>query len=460
MVTGRSGERDPAGPVLRRRRHRPGRRTPDRVRRRISRQRLQGRCRGATLPTVDRPASWHSLSPTTDLTARDQATVVLDRGVLTTFGGFGAGTVPGTVAVGTHLADTWQRPIGGRGPWQLVTPLRVEAVPIAREGPAFALDPVRHRLVLFGGLNGDTTLADVWTADLSRPGRPRWSQLCAPNGTVSCGTGPTARWGSHAVYDPDGNRFIVFGGSTGTGTSTNDVWALDLRGQPTWHELVVEGPRPAARWSAASGFDPVRRRLVVFGGQTGPDASGGTTLHDTWALSLDGTPKWTQLAVTGPQPAPRRSPAGAVRVSRNGTQLLVAMGLTTTAGTHHARRVVARPRQRRRGLGPARQRTTHQRWHRRHAARPPVSTHRARDPPPRRIRPRREPRSPTKSGRSACGTTPGPDCPAEPWRRPASSWGIPRWVRNGPDASPSLRRQRLREGPPRCRGSGQRLAWP
>ncbi len=284
---------------------------------------------------ADHPASWHSLSPTTGLTARDQATVVLDRGVLTTFGGFGAGTVPGTVTAGTHLADTWQRSLGSRGRWQLVTPIRPEAVPIAREGAAFALDRVGHRLVLFGGLNGDTTLADVWTADLSRPGRPRWSQLCAPTGIASCGAGPTARWGSHAVYDPDGDRFIVFGGSTGTGTSTNDVWALDLSGHPTWHELVVEGPRPVARWSAASGFDPVRRRLVVFGGQTGPDASGGTTLHDTWALSLDGTPRWTQLAVTGPQPAPRRSPAGAVRISRKGTQLLVAMGLTTTAGTHH-----------------------------------------------------------------------------------------------------------------------------
>jgi hypothetical protein len=286
---------------------------------------------GLVLPVDGRPAAWHSLAPVTGLTARDQVTVVLDRGVLTAFGGFGSGSFPGTVDAGTHLADSWQRAIDRRDRWRLVTPLDPAQVPLAREGTAYALDERNHRLLLFGGLDGDTTLADVWVADLSRPGRPRWRQLCS---AASCGAGPSARWGGHAVYDPAGDRFVVFGGLTASGATANDVWALKLGDDPTWHELAPDGPAPAARWSAAYGFDPVRRRLVVFGGQTGPDGS-GAALDDAWALSLDGPPRWTQLALTGERPAPRRSPAGAIRRRGRHASLVVAMGLTTSTGEHH-----------------------------------------------------------------------------------------------------------------------------
>ena len=76
---------------------------------------------GLTLPTDRRPAAWHMLSPTTALTARDQATLVVDDDVVTAFDGFGAGTLPGTLDAGTHLADTWQRQLNrrGRGTWRL-----------------------------------------------------------------------------------------------------------------------------------------------------------------------------------------------------------------------------------------------------------------------------------------------------------------------------------------------------
>ena len=75
-----------------------------------------------TLPGNGSPSTWHTLSPVTPLTARDQAALVLDDGVLTTFGGFGAGTLPGTVDAGTHLADTWQRSLHRRDRWRLATP--------------------------------------------------------------------------------------------------------------------------------------------------------------------------------------------------------------------------------------------------------------------------------------------------------------------------------------------------
>jgi Galactose oxidase, central domain len=286
---------------------------------------------GLSVPADGSAPRWHTLSPTTPITARDQASVVLDEGLLTAFGGFGSGTFPGTFGAGTHLADTWQRPLGRRAAWRLATPTDEIQVPIAREGAAHALDIAGHRLLLFGGLDGDTTLTDVWVAELARPGRPRWDQLCSP---TSCGQGPSARWGAHAIYDARGERFVVFGGLTEDGVTTNDVWSLDLRGTPTWHELTPPGPRPAPRWSAAYGFDPTGRRMVVFGGQTGPDAT-GVGLQDTWALSLDGDQRWSQLAATGPLPMPRRSAAGAVRVTAERTELIVATGLTVAGSIHH-----------------------------------------------------------------------------------------------------------------------------
>ncbi len=290
---------------------------------------------GLTLPLDGSAPAWHTVSPTTAITARDQVTVALDDGVLTAFGGFGSGTFPGSVGAGTHLADTWQRQVDRRAGWRIATPADETQVAIAREGTAYAHDADGRRLFMFGGLTGDTTLADVWMADLRRPGRPRWQQLCSP---TSCGPGPTARWGAHAGYDPVADRLVVFGGSTGTGSTTNDVWALELSGRPMWHELTPAGPMPAARWSAGYGYDPVRRRLVVFGGQTGPDGT-GSQLQDTWALTLDGTTSWTRLAESGPQPAPRRSPAAAVRVAAGGTQLVIATGLTSATGggpaVHH-----------------------------------------------------------------------------------------------------------------------------
>jgi hypothetical protein len=286
---------------------------------------------GLAVPPDGSPPRWHTLSPTTPLTARDQVSVVLDDGLLTAFGGFGSGTFPGTFGAGTHLADTWQRPLRRKAGWRLATPVDESTVPIAREGAASALDRRHDRMLLFGGLQGDTTLADVWIADLSRPGEPRWQQLCSP---TSCGDGPSARWGAHAVHDPDGERLVVFGGMDDNGVTTNDVWALDLTRVPTWRELTPAGPRPAARWSAASGYDPIGRRLVVFGGQTGPDAT-GAGLQDTWALTLDGEPHWTPLAITGPRPAPRRSAAAAVRTTAAASELVVASGLTVAGGIHH-----------------------------------------------------------------------------------------------------------------------------
>ncbi len=92
---------------------------------------------------------------------------------------------------------------------------------------------------MVGGLEGDDELADVWAADLDR-GPARWRQLCSPS---SCGPGPAARWGAHAVYDPVADRIVVFGGRRSDGTSFADVWALSLGAHPRWSPTRARGRR-------------------------------------------------------------------------------------------------------------------------------------------------------------------------------------------------------------------------
>ena len=265
--------------------------------------------------------AWRGLAPRTALTARDQAAVgyVARTDNLFAFGGFGSGAFPGRLDAGTHLADTWRL---RRGRWRNVT---ARAVPLHREAAAVATDEAGSRLFMIGGLEGDDELADVWVAGL-RGRTPRWRQLCTP---TSCGAGPQARWGGNAAYDPDHDRVVVFGGRRTDGTSFGDVWALSLGGRPTWSRLEPTGTSPAARWGAASGYDPVHREFVVAGGQTGSDAA-AVSHDDTWALSLDGPPTWRRISTVGPAPAPRRSAAYAMR----GGQLIVSGGLNAASGQH------------------------------------------------------------------------------------------------------------------------------
>ena len=117
------------------------------------------------------------------------------------------------------------------------------------------------------------------------------------------------------------------------GRRFDDVWALALGGAPRWTRIDAAGAAPAPRWGGAAGYDPVGRRMIVTGGQTGSDA-GAIPHGDTWTLRLDGPPAWERLEPAGPAPAPRRSAAFAMRDAREGAELLVTGGLDATTGEH------------------------------------------------------------------------------------------------------------------------------
>jgi len=161
--------------------------------------------------------------------------------------------------------------------------------PAAREGLAMAYDAARGRIVLFGGAaessgacgSPETTMcSDTWEWDGVGWGRHTPDRV------------PPARAQAALAYDAARGRTILFGGErfipNGVGY-LGDTWEWDGE---TWTERVLaEGP--SARFGHALAYDPVRERVVLFGGD-----DGGVMLADTWEWDGD---SWQQAE-------PRESP--------------------------------------------------------------------------------------------------------------------------------------------------------
>ena len=184
--------------------------------------------------------------------------------------------------------DVWQMPLGGAPSWHPIVVAGPHPPP--RIHAAIAYDPVRERLLMFGGWNGSSYFGDVWALALS--GTPAWTQL-SPGGTA-----PPSRAYHTMTYDPIRDRMLIFGGAQTGGTFLQDVWALDLAGGTSWVPLAPAGTPPPARYGHAATYDPVRDRLIIHGGGANFDP-----FFDMWALSLAGTPTWAQvpMAIGGPQ---------------------------------------------------------------------------------------------------------------------------------------------------------------
>lgn len=191
---------------------------------------------------------------------------------------------------------------------ELVRGVRWQMHPTAPpDGPkrisaAAVLDSTQSRLILFGGFDPEMECAtnDLWQLDLSGPA-PRWLRLDAE------GDQPPARWRHTAVFDPVTRRMLVFGGRLGCGSNVaDDLWSLSLASEPPrWVQIPPEGNAsgaPGARELHTAVLDPVRRRMIVWAGE----GSGGIT-NDCWAFDLD-SETWFEMATTA-TPAPRRGHA-------------------------------------------------------------------------------------------------------------------------------------------------------
>jgi hypothetical protein len=177
------------------------------------------------------------------------------------------------------FGDPMQLALSGTAGWQRL--YAAGPLPPGRQNQMGIFDAARRRFIMFGGLGAAGALRDTWILDLS--GRPRWEQL-DPEAPA-----PSARFGANAVYDPIGERIILFGGTIADTTAYGDVWQLSLSGAPAWSPLSPAAG-PSARCFAATVYDSRRERMVMFGGRD----HDGEELNDVWFLPLGTASTWVR----------------------------------------------------------------------------------------------------------------------------------------------------------------------
>jgi hypothetical protein len=190
---------------------------------------------------------------------------------------------------GQFCDDTWEYN-GVTGTWEKRTPVG-GSQPTPRTEHAMAYDPVRERVLLFGGNDG-TFCQDLWEWDGVTG---TWTDRTPP------GAKPTPRQNAGLVWDVARSRAVLFGGGETDGANPkSDTWEWD-GASGTW---ILQNPAtpPAPRQGHGMAYDPDRQRVLMFGGSTGSGYK-----DDTW--EWNGTAgQWTLLALSAPAPAKRFFP--------------------------------------------------------------------------------------------------------------------------------------------------------
>jgi hypothetical protein len=135
--------------------------------------------------------------------------------------------------------------------------------------------------------NSPLTLTAVFTfaatlalsAHAGDAGSANWKKLAPPNS-------PPARAFPTMAYDPVSKKIVLFGGVGQT--YLNDTWTFD---GSTWTREKTP-VAPPARSASSMAFDKRTKKMVMFGGFDGKSTELGF-LHDTW-LWDGATSTWTQ----------------------------------------------------------------------------------------------------------------------------------------------------------------------
>lgn len=175
------------------------------------------------------------------------------------------------------IADTWEWDTQG---WQQLD----VSGPDACSHFTLEYDHVLGKVLLFGGGDAETnSFTDMWSWD----GR-EWEQLDSQT--------PAARFHAMSAADGEHGSIFLIGGFDINNQMVDEMWAWD---GAAWEQLDI--PRPPALSHARMVFDSNRVQLVLFGGSTRSRIP--LDLQDeTWILT-DGV--WQQADVDGPAPSPR-----------------------------------------------------------------------------------------------------------------------------------------------------------
>lgn len=197
-----------------------------------------------------------------------------------------------------YLQETW---VWKGGEWTTPSTARAndapsqlgqfsELTPSPRAGHAFAVGiengPGQSGVgLLFGGESDVGLLSDTWT----------WNDQTFAWTPVTSSTTPVARSG-HAMVALPGRGYLLFGGTGSNKSALGDTYVWTQANG--WATQAQFGATPPARTMIAMATDPVRRKVVLFGGR---GASG--SLQDTWEYDIDGTSGWRQRTASFNPPA-------------------------------------------------------------------------------------------------------------------------------------------------------------
>jgi hypothetical protein len=170
--------------------------------------------------------------------------------------------------------------------------------PSNRAFSSLVYDPNLKKTILFGGYNNNNYLNDTWSWDGTA-----WTEIKPGKDARPPHRGLAAMW-----YDPLQKKIIVYGGLGRGGlneriTRYSDMWAFN---GTAWTKLAVTDT-PGVRFGPQYAVDPTSGKLLLFGGLLSEaideDSLKQTFRNDTW--QWDGsTSRWTRIETDPATPEP------------------------------------------------------------------------------------------------------------------------------------------------------------
>jgi hypothetical protein len=179
--------------------------------------------------------------------------------------------------------DVWEYD-GALASWSLLEAVNVAAKPLKQVDALAAHDPLRRRVLVYGGSYNEVPSLHAWD-----PVTRSWER------DIDVGLGPLQHRNSAFLWDECRDRGVLFGGVTG-----DQLWEWNPETR-AW-SLATRAPGqlwPAPRNQVGFVFDSSAGRPVLFGGRS---ISSQTVFDDLWQWNGGG---WEQL---GPPPSETRPP--------------------------------------------------------------------------------------------------------------------------------------------------------
>jgi len=187
--------------------------------------------------------------------SRESPSMVWDGQKVIMFGGF----------LGSYKNDLWwyDPASGTTGAWIQMKAQGAPGSPSARKRHSMVWDPIGNRVIMFGGENALGSKNDLWWYE---PISNTWTQ----KKTGVADGSPPSRYFHSMVWDSVGQRMIMFGGRDASYTNKNDLWWYDPETN-TWQVQIAQDAdgSPTARYSQSMVWDPIGQRVIMFGGNDG-----------------------------------------------------------------------------------------------------------------------------------------------------------------------------------------------